>query len=159
MLLSGIRRWFAIAALMLLADAAFAQPPREVFDYAKTIRLQPGQTRIFQFDEAVAEIRSPDENILDISPITDRTFTFKGRGTGTTMVTVRSADGRVVSRFQVVVGGHLVKIYGLADEPDYVGFDCHEYGCGRSDSSQAKPTSTTVRKPLPGGGFVDRTYQ
>ncbi|MCK1473171.1 pilus assembly protein N-terminal domain-containing protein [Bradyrhizobium sp. 155] len=159
MLRSELWRCFAVAALMLLADGALAQSPREVFDNAKTIRLQPGQARIFQFDEAVTQIGTPDENIVEISPVSDRTFTFKGRGTGTTVVTARTADGRVISRLQLVVGGHLVKIYGLAEEPDFVGFDCDEYGCGRGESSQPKPSSITVRKPLRGGGFIEKNYQ
>jgi hypothetical protein len=160
MLLSGFWRCCAIAALTLLADGALAQSAREVFvPLSKTIKLQPGQSRTFQFDETVKDIASPDENIVNIMPLSDREFTFKGLGTGTTEVTARSADGRVIGRMQVVVGGHLVKIYGLQEEPDFVGFICDDYGCGHGESGQAKPSSTTVRKPLRGGGFIEKTYQ
>lgn len=160
MFLSGFWRCCIIATLTLLAHGAFAQSPKEVFlPVSKTIRIQPGQSRIFQFDEAVSEIAVPEENIVDIGPISDRTYRFKGLGTGTTTVVARSNDGHVVSRIQVVVGAHLVKIYGLAEEPDFVAFDCDGFGCGRGESSQAKANSTTVRKPLRGGGFVEKTYQ
>lgn len=160
MLFSGFWRCCAIATLMLLPHGAFAQPPEEVFIPADdTIRLQPGQTRIFHFGDAVKDIGTPVENIVEIAPQSDRIFTFRGLASGETIVTARSDDGRVVHRMRVIVGGNLVKVYGLAEEPDFVSFICDEYGCGHGESGQAKPTSTTIRKPLRGGGFIEKNYQ
>ncbi|MCA1378787.1 MULTISPECIES: pilus assembly protein N-terminal domain-containing protein [unclassified Bradyrhizobium] len=160
MLFSGFWRCCVIATLTLLADGAFAQPPQEISVPAEdTIRLQPGQIRILQFGEAVKQIGTPEDNIVEITPQSERIFTFRGLASGETIVTARSDDGRVVHRVRVVVGGNLVKVYGLADEPDYVGFICDGYGCGRGESGQAKANSTAVRKPLRGGGFIEKNYQ
>ncbi|WLA68068.1 hypothetical protein [Bradyrhizobium diazoefficiens] len=104
------------------------------------------------------EISTPVGNVVEIAAQSDRTFTFTGLGSGTTVVIARSDDGRVVAYMRVIVGGHLVKVYGLTGEPDYLGVLCDEYGCGR-ESSQAKASSTTVRKPLQSGGFIEKNYQ
>jgi len=151
-----------IAGILLLANGALAQPPQEVLPPAQEdiIQLQPGRSRTFRFDKPVRSIRTPDENMVEITPKDETTFVFKGLGTGETVVTARGEDGKVIHEMRVVVAvGNVVKVYGLSEEPDFVGFTCDQSGCGHGESGAPKPSSTTVRKPLRGGGFIERNYQ
>jgi hypothetical protein len=103
-MLSGFLRVSAIAAVTLLANGAFAQPPEEItIPKDATIRLRIGETRIFKFGGAVKQIGNPEENIVEIRPESDRTFAFKGLAPGGTIVTARSDDSREVHRVRVVV--------------------------------------------------------
>jgi len=147
MSLSGFWRCCAIAALALLADGAFAQPPQEIIiPEQDTIVLQPGEARIFQFSESLKDIGvpGPKDSIVRITPQTDRTFVFEGVGSGETIVTARAPDGHIVLNMTVVVEGHLVKMYGSRDTNDYVGFVCTGTGCGRADPDAAAPGSVAV---------------
>jgi hypothetical protein len=158
-LFGTVRRCCAIAALALLADGAFAQPPQEMAPSVEdTIKLQPGESRTFRFDESMKQIATPVENVVEVTPQSDRIFTFKGIAPGETIVTARSDDGRVTRRMLVVVGGHLVKVY-RPDVEDSTNFVCDELSCDPANSNRPKPSSQslTVRRATGGGSFVETT--
>ncbi len=149
--------WCVACALTQLAANAFAQAPKEiVIPDADIIRLQPGETRTFQFDSNIRSVITPVENIVEVIPQSDRVFSFRGASVGETIVTARREDGGVVYRMKVVVGGQIVKLYGVDDVP-YVARICDEVSCGPPIADQAKPesSSATVRKPTRSGGFIE----
>jgi hypothetical protein len=150
MLLCGFWRCSAIAGLALLTNGALAQSPREVtFPIDATIKLQIGETRIFQFGEAVTQISMPKENIVEIRPEPDQpdhSFSFKGIAMGGVDVTAQSEDGRTVRRMRLVVGGHLVKVHEWG-EPDSISIICDEFSCG---TGMSRSVLNYVRPTLPG---------
>lgn len=157
-----MRLLLIVAAYAALTVSAFAETPREIrVPIDGVIQLQVGETRFFDFPKGITRVEVPTENIVEISPRSETTYSFKGATDGFVIATFRATDGHEVSRLQIIVGPHQVRIYGLAEEPDYVGFPCDRLGCaaGTSASGRNKPTSqsTTVRIPTGGGGFIERT--
>lgn len=157
-----MRRLVVVLAILAVgAVGAFAQAPqapREVsLPIEGTIALQVGETRIFQFGEAVDRVGLSEDNIVDVRSMDNHAFAFKGIAMGKVFVTARSEDSSEAHRIRIVVGGHQVKIYSR-DEPDYLSVNCDEFGCGPSSSSKRQPNSATIRTPTGGGGFVERTY-
>ncbi|MBP1297470.1 pilus assembly protein N-terminal domain-containing protein [Bradyrhizobium elkanii] len=124
-----------------------------------TIKLQPGEVRVFQFEQPVKQILTPGENTVEITPQTDRTFSVRGGDPGETVATAIGTDGRVIRRVRITVGGHLVKIYGVGDnDHPFLPLVCDEFGCNPLPSKEPVPKSVTVRTPTRAGGFVEKTY-
>ncbi len=147
------------------APAPLASAPKEITPpIERTIPLQIGETRVFQFGESVIRVDISKENIVDAKADENRSapgraaFAFKGLAMGNVIVTARSEDGGEVHRLRFVVGGHQVKIYNRY-EPDFFSLNCDEFSCGPGVTSKRQPNSVTTRTPTGGGGFVDRTYQ
>ena len=142
----------------IFVGVAHAQPPQEVtIPEQDTITLQPGQWRTFKFNESVKEIGTPTEGIVQITPQSDRTFTFQGIAPGDALVIARAEDGHVVHSMVITVEGHLVKLYGYPDVKDYISYPCTKTGCGRADpdAPKAGSESVTVTKPTrDGSGWV-----
>ncbi len=151
----------ACLALMATILPAAAQDDRLreiVIPTKDEIRLQLGEVRAFQFDEPVNNIQVPGD-IVEITPQTDRTFTFRGGKPGQTIATALGSDGRVIRRVLVQVGGRVVKIYGTTKDDLYTAQLCDEFGCDAIPEKEGPPPkSVTVRTPMRGGGFVERTW-
>ncbi|MGY4571885.1 MULTISPECIES: pilus assembly protein N-terminal domain-containing protein [Bradyrhizobium] len=150
------------AGLVLMAHSVSAQDDRlrEInISPEDTIKLQPGETRVFEFEQPVKQILTPGgENTVVMSPQTDRTFSIRGGEPGQTVVTALASDGRVIRRVRIVVGGHLVRIYGADQDSAFVPLICDEFRCDPLPSKDPIPKSVTVRTPMRGGGFVEKTY-
>lgn len=154
--------FLGLVAYAALIVSSFAQPPVEITG-ADTIRLQPGQSRVLEFDQSVGTIHLADDDVVEVLPgQTDRAFTFRALKSGTTIMTAYTPDGRLLHRSKVTVAGTLVKIYGAgtADEKksDYVGYICTEFGCGRADPEiEKKPTTSTVTRRTRNGNIITTT--
>lgn len=151
----------ASVALMALVHPASAQDDRLkelVIPPEDTIRLQLGETRVFQFGESVKNILAPGD-VVEVTPQSDRTFGLRGGQVGQTIATALGNDGHVVRRVLIVVGGRVVKIYGTDKDGVYVTQICDEFGCDTPpEKAGPPPKSVTVRTPMRGGGFVERTW-
>lgn len=156
---------FAVAAVLVMTHSASALDERLkeiVVPADDTITLQPGETRVFQFDESIKQVFAPGDTV-EITPQSDRTLSIRGgNNPGATIATVLANDGHVIRRLRLVVGGHAVKIYGVGGDKDegstVLVQICDEFGCDDPPSKGPIPKSVTVRRPLRGGGFVEKTY-
>lgn len=159
-----MRKFFSaaigIALCVTPATPALAQPPAEI-ELEHTITMQAGETRIFQFEQAVNQIDLVD-HIADVKPQTDRTFTIRAIGAGSTILTAYNGEEKghtVVFRARLVIEGHLVKIYGQGGaktHPDYeVGgysaYLCTSTGCGRANPDVVRgPDRVTITEDAKG---------
>jgi len=150
----------AICAAVFIGQAR-AQPqgqpqaPREVIA-VDTIALRAEQARTFAFDEPVTKFTLSSEGVAQIIPETDRTFTVRALAPGRVLLTAYAPDGRVVHRSNIVVAQTegFVRVYGLADAKDFLGFYCSNTGCGRVDPDRV-PFTATVQQARRGKGEVE----
>lgn len=162
-----MKRFAICAALALLFVApALAQPPEEL-TADDTIDMEMGQSKIVQFDKSVAKVLLSGKNVVEITPQNDRTFTIGSLGYGSVIAIAYDPDGKEISRMNIVVAGHMVKIYGLrvakrdaAATPgtEYDGYMCTDRGCGRVNPDlESAPSSTSVADTQPGKDGSSRT--
>lgn len=164
MSLSGFRLC-VIAAVVLLGGGANAQPPNEVA-VTDTIKMQAGETRVYRFDQSVNRIDIVDP-IAEIKPQSDRTFTFRANGAGSTIMTAYN-DGNVVYRTHIVVEGHMVKIYGQdrksgkspLEVSGYASYLCTSTGCGRANPDVVSgPDRVTISETQQDASGNSKTIQ
>jgi len=156
----------AAAATLLTISTAIvnAQAMKDV-TATDTITLpMDSPARTLEFDTGVADIKIPQEGIVNVVPETDRIFSFTPVKSGSVTVSAYAPDGNLVRRFNVNVPGHVVKIYGqrTVDDgpaPDYRSYVCTDIGCGRADADMPQPgsSSVAVTHKRPNGDYVTRT--
>lgn len=145
-----MRALLALAAYAAFTVCAFAQngTPQELGEI-ETIKIYPGETKVFTFNQPVAEIRSTGENVK-IAPESDRTFAFIGLTPGSSILTALNNERQLVFRARLIVAGNAVRIYGTStvDEKksDYLGYICSDLGCGRADAEVERQQSGSVSR-------------
>jgi hypothetical protein len=119
----------------------------------------PDQVRVFRFDEAVASVSVPVENLVEITPRSEHTFEFHAVKRGEAMVTASDASGHIVQSLLVRVGPNVVKIY-RPDVANFIQYECTNTGCDNGDagpSNGKSSTSRSVTSPTSQGGWVTNT--
>jgi hypothetical protein len=144
----SMRLLIAAAVYAAMTVCGFAQGPKEIGEI-ETIKIYPGETKIFTFDQSISDIKATGENIK-IVPETDRTFALVGIAPGAVVLTAFNSEAKLVYRSRVVIVGNVVRIYGTGtvDEKksDYVGYVCTDVGCGRADPGIERRASGTVER-------------
>jgi len=151
------------ASLLLAANFAMAETPQTVqTDDALSVPL--GQSQTLRFKSAFQTINVVSEGILRASARTDHTVSLVGISPGETEVYVYGVDGQQLYSATVTVTpdpGHIVRLYGVPDVKDYVGYYCTSDFCGRADKeltgangSQPPSQSISVTKNFPGGSVT-----
>jgi len=155
MSLSRFVRSSAVALLALFVQGAFAQPLKEV-DANEDIRLYPGEARTFEFSEPVERIGIAVDGIAQITPQTDRIFTFQGISSGKVLAEAYAPNGHLINRMRIVVLGQRVKIHRWPDVEHDITYSCTDVGCDRVDAGASKAGSTSLPPTQPGreGGSV-----
>lgn len=137
---------FAIA-LALLTGAAAAQSPEDL-TADDTLDMQMGRAKVVQFDKPIAKMLISQKGVVEVTPLTDRTYTITPVGSGSVLAIVYNGDGKEIHRMNITVAGHLVKLYGQkpvirnigTPGEEYDSFICTDATCGR------------VNPDLPSGG-------
>src|SRR4051812_12135325 len=143
MSLSEFARSSAIGILVLLAQDVFAQPLKEVVAN-EDITLYPGEARTFEFAESVERIGIAVDGIAQITPQTDRIFTFQGISSGKVLAEAYAPDGHLIHRMKVIVLGQRVKIQRWPDVEHDVTYSCTNIGCDPIDSGPPRAGSESV---------------
>jgi hypothetical protein len=160
-----LRKFGVLAVLGLaLATAARAEKPEPLIPSDGDVYIAVGRAETFQFKTSFQTINVLVPGIVQATAQTDRTVTFLAQAEGETLVLITTPDGRQVYSARFIVTqepGHVVKIYGPSAK-DYVGVYCTETTCGRADKElggarDPASTSVTTRRPMDGGGFVEKT--
>ncbi|MCJ9731194.1 pilus assembly protein N-terminal domain-containing protein [Bradyrhizobium sp. PRIMUS42] len=158
----------AVVVAVVSIASAQAQPPEEL-NIDHTITMQSGETRIYQFEQVVNQIDLV-QPIAEIKPQTDRTFTIRATGAGSTILTAYNGEVKgqtVVFRARLVVEGRLVRIYGQgtrrgSDEGGgYAGYLCTSTGCGRANPDFVRgPDRVTITEDAKGNvQAVEKEYR
>ncbi|WP_018317317.1 pilus assembly protein N-terminal domain-containing protein [Bradyrhizobium sp. WSM2793] len=155
----------ALVVAVLSIASAQAQPPEEL-NIDHTITMQAGETRIYQFEQAVNQVDLV-QPIAEVKPQTDRTFTIRAIGAGSTILTAYNGEAKgqtVVFRARLVVEGHLVKIYGQGGQREVGGYTpylCTSTGCGRANPDVVRgPDRVTITEDAKGNvQAVEKEYR
>jgi hypothetical protein len=143
---------FVVAALLLVAGSASAQPPRELTSQDQ-ITLVAGTGKMLVFDEPVGRIDVTQKDIVEATPQTDRRISIAAMKAGVVQMVVSSPSGQVIYSANVIVSpepGHIVKMYSPGKNDDlnagYSAVFCDDRGCGRPDKDLPLPTAITVER-------------
>ena len=136
---------------MLLCGNALAQPPVEV-PVDDTIEVEAGAPKLITFDRAVKDVLISGGDLVEIKPLSDRTFSVRGLRSGRVIATALAPDGKLVHQFNIAVAGHLVKVYGQKPVITGVGragqefdaFICTDTGCGRVNPDLIQGPSAVI---------------
>ncbi len=156
-----MRLLLTLAVYAALTVSSVAQPPQELVG-TDTMRLQPGEARVFTFDQPVTKITLADDGVVQIVPESDRVFTFRALKSGAVLMSAFSPENKLIHRSNIVVSGGMVRIYGTLERDerrDYVGYICTEFGCGRADPELEKPNSVAVTRRNSRGDIITTTKQ
>lgn len=153
----------ALVAALLLSSGASAQAPREV-SANDTRRLDVGQSIVLEFDRPVKEFAVMADGVVKVIPRTDQSFSVQAVTPGSVMAIISDEKGKVIHRMNFVVGGQMVKIYGVKSaKSGYLGVMCSSTGCDRPDPDvEPIPFSTTrseTRNTENGSVTISREYR
>lgn len=146
-----MKRFAIAAAVMLLCGPVWAQPPIEV-PIDDTIDVDAGGQKVVQFNQSVKEIMISGADLVEVKPLSDRTFTVRGIRSGRVIATAIGSDGKLVHQFNIAVAGHLVKVYGQKPPITGIGkpgqefdaFICTDTGCGRVNPDLVQGPSAVI---------------
>lgn len=146
-----MRLLLALAALAAMTVAGFAQTTTQELTATNTIRLHPGDSKLFELSKPYNKFHLTDDGIVQVVVDTDQRYVLRALKPGRVLMSIYGEGDRLIQRSEVVVAGGLVRMYGTstADEKkaDYVGYICSETGCGRADPEVDQPeTRTTVQR-------------
>lgn len=146
----------------LLATPAVAEQPERLVPSA-TIAVGVGHTERLKFKANFGAINVASQGVVQATAQSDRVMTLFGQAEGVTTVSVQAPNGEEIYSATVVVSaepGHVVRIYGRKDIPDYTGFYCTATFCGRADKELGgirEPSSKSITYTDPSGRSVTQS--